>query len=32
MKTAKLCYMDTDNFIFHKKAEDIYKVMLKIKL
>ena len=22
---AKLCYMDTDNFIVYKKREDIYK-------
>ena len=32
MKTAKLWYMDTDNFIFRIKTEDIYEVMLKIKL
>ena len=32
MKAAKLCYMNTDNFISRIKTEDIYKVMLKIKL
>ena len=25
VKKQKLCYMDTDNFIFHVKTEDIYK-------
>ena len=24
-KDAKLCYMDTDSFIVHVKADDIYK-------
>ena len=25
VKKQKLCYMDTDSFIFHVKTEDIYK-------
>ena len=24
-ENAKLCYMDTDNFIVHVKRDDIYK-------
>ena len=24
-KNAKLCYMDTDSFIVHVEADDIYK-------
>ena len=25
VENAKFCYMDTDSFIFHVKADDIYK-------
>ena len=28
-KKAKLCYMDTDSFIFHAKTEDIYEDISK---
>ena len=26
---VKLCYMDTDSFIFHVKTDDIYKGIVK---
>ena len=29
-ENAKLCYTDTDRFIFHVKADDIYKILQKM--